>query len=185
LQAVCALLAGATLSGGTLLAAPAANAVTCHGASTAVAQTAGPYYKPGAPSRANITQRGTVGTPLIVAGKVLDSTCRPLAGARLEFWQADGRGRYDNAGYRLRGTQVTNATGAYRLTTVIPGQYPGRTEHIHVRITPRGESPFITQLYFPGSTHNEEDGIYSPAMLLKVVKDAPAQMRAAYTFVLP
>ena len=81
-----------------------------------------------------------------------------LAPDRLDFWQADGRGRYDNAGYRLRGVQRTDATGAFRLVTVIPGQYPGRTEHVHVKITPPGGSTFTTQLYFPGSAHNDEDG---------------------------
>jgi protocatechuate 3,4-dioxygenase beta subunit len=166
------------------LVVPAA-AATCGGASTAVAQTAGPYYTANPPMRRNITQAGTVGTPLVVTGRVLDSRCRPLAGARVDFWQADGNGVYDNSGYRLRGYQRTDAQGRYRLSTVIPGQYPGRTEHIHVKITPRGGSTFTTQLYFPGSSHNDEDGIYDPAMRLRITTDTPARMRATYTFVLP
>jgi protocatechuate 3,4-dioxygenase beta subunit len=162
-----------------------ATAATCQGAKVAVAQTQGPYYKAGAPARTNITQADTSGTPLILTGRVLDAACRPIAGARLDFWQADGRGRYDNVGYRLRGVQRTDAKGAFRLVTVIPGQYPGRTEHVHVKITPPGGSTFTTQLYFPGSQHNDEDGIFDPAMLVKVASDKPSLMRASYTFRLP
>jgi len=174
-----------SLAGSTLAVAPSASAATCQGARTAVAQTSGPYYKPNAPARAKISQADTVGTPLVLTGRVLDAHCSPMTGAKVDFWQADGLGHYDNAGYRLRGVQTTDASGRYRLVTVIPGQYPGRTEHIHVRITPRGGTTFTSQLYFPGSTHNDEDGIFSPSMLIKVAQNSPAQMRAAFTFVLP
>lgn len=178
------LVLAALLGTAAPLAAPAA-AATCGASSTAVAQTEGPYYTANPPKRRDITQPGTVGTPLVVTGRVLDSRCRPLAGARVDFWQADGNGVYDNSGYRLRGYQRTDAQGRYRLTTVIPGQYPGRTEHIHVKITPRGGATFTTQLYFPGSTHNDEDGIFDPAMLIRITSDTPARIRATYTFVLP
>jgi protocatechuate 3,4-dioxygenase beta subunit len=180
-----ALVSLAVLGGLLLTAAPSAHAVTCGTASNAVAQTAGPYYTPGPPSRRDIAPAGTVGTPLILRGRVLDSSCTPVAGAKVDFWQADGRGVYDNVGYRLRGYQRTDAQGRYRLVTVIPGQYPGRTEHIHVKITPPGGATFTTQLYFPGSPHNDTDGIFSPAMVLRVTTDTPALMRARYAFVLP
>jgi protocatechuate 3,4-dioxygenase beta subunit len=162
-----------------------ASAASCGASSTAVAQTAGPYYTANPPKRNNLVERGTSGTPLLLTGRVLDSRCRPLVGARVDFWQADGDGVYDNTGYRLRGYQRTDAQGRYRLATVIPGQYPGRTEHIHVKITPRGGRTFTSQLYFPGSRTNDEDGIYSPAMVITVVSDAASQMKARYTFVLP
>ena len=68
---------------------------------------------------------------------------------------------------------------------MIPGQYPGRTEHIHVKITPRGGRTFTTQLYYPGSTHNSEDGIFDPAMLVTVTSNSPKRMQATYRFVLP
>ena len=92
-----------------------------------------------------------VGERLIVTGYVLDQDCKPVAGALLDFWQADGEGVYDNEGYRLRGRQYTDAEGRYRLETVIPGEYPGRTEHIHVKAQAPGGRVLTTQLYFPAS----------------------------------
>lgn len=162
-----------------------AQAATCANGRTAVAQTSGPYYTPHAPVRRNVRQPGTIGTPLVLTGAILDSGCRPIPRARVEFWQADGNGVYDNTGFTLRGTQYADRNGRYRLVTVIPGQYPGRTEHIHVKITPPGQPAFITQLYFPGSTSNDEDGIFSPQMVISVSTDTPRLMRAAFTFVLP
>jgi hypothetical protein len=58
----------------------------------------------------------------------------PAANALLDFWQANPNGAYDNTGYTLRGHQYTDANGYYTLTTIVPGIYPGRTEHIHVKV---------------------------------------------------
>ena len=74
------------------------------------------------------------GTRIVVEGSVLTTDCRPMPQALVDFWQADDRGQYDNAGYRLRGHQFTDDTGHYRLETIVPGLYPGRTRHIHVKV---------------------------------------------------
>lgn len=94
------------------------------------------------------------------------------------------RGVYDNEGYRFRGWQRTNAQGRYRLPTVVPGPYPARTEHIHVKVTPPGGSTLTTQLYFPNSDTNEGDGIFSPALVLKLTTSMKP-WRGASTFVVP
>ncbi len=91
-------------------------------------------------------------------------------------------GAYDNSGYRLRGHLESAADGSYRFTTIVPGLYPGRTEHVHVKVTPPGGSTLTTQLYFPGVTRNEEDGIYDPATLLTITP-APDGLLGVYTFV--
>jgi len=57
-----------------------------------------------------------------------------VGGALLDFWQADAAGDYDNTGFRLRGHQFSGADGRFRLATVVPGLYPGRTRHIHVKV---------------------------------------------------
>ena len=62
-----------------------------------------------------------------IVGQVVDAACRPISGALLDFWQSDDRGRYDNQGYLLRGHQYANAKGEFRLDTLVPGEYPGRT----------------------------------------------------------
>ena len=53
------------------------------------------------------------GTRVIVTGYVLTRDCKPIAGAWLDFWQADDIGAYDNTGFKLRGHQFTDAAGRY------------------------------------------------------------------------
>jgi len=132
------------------------------------AQTEGPYYKAHPPERMSLLQAGVTGEPLLVQGRVLDGQCRPLAHARLDFWHADAEGEYDNAGYRLRGYQFADAQGRYRLETILPGLYPGRTRHIHVKVTPPGQPTLTTQLYFPHEPANARDGIFDPSLLMKL-----------------
>jgi protocatechuate 3,4-dioxygenase beta subunit len=40
----------------------------------------------------------------------------------------------DNAQTFLRGVQLTDATGRAEIDTIVPGWYPGRAAHIHVRV---------------------------------------------------
>ena len=162
-----------------------APASTCDPSATVVPQTEGPYYTPGAPARADVTDADTVGTPLVLTGVVYDASCTPIAGARLDFWQADGAGSYDNSGFGLRGYQLTDAEGRYTLTTVIPGQYPGRTEHIHVKVTAPDEPTITTQLYFPGAPGNGQDRIYVASMEVTILSESADGMAASYDMVLP
>ena len=52
----------------------------------------GPYYKAGSPERRNIAEPGTTGVPMILEGRVLDTQGRPVPGAWLDFWHANGDG---------------------------------------------------------------------------------------------
>ncbi len=97
-------------------------------------QTEGPYFKPESPLRASLLEPGIVGTKIVVTGMVLSTSCQPVARALLDVWHADERGGYDNAGYRLRGHQFTDDQGRYRLETIVPGIYVGRTRHFHVKV---------------------------------------------------
>jgi protocatechuate 3,4-dioxygenase beta subunit len=113
-------------------------------------QMEGPYYKADTPERNVLFEEGMPGTRLILVGYVLDQNCQPLPNAWLDFWQAGANGDYDNAGYRLRGHQFTDAQGRYYLDTVLPGLYLSRPiEHIHVKVRPEGGQEITTQLYFP------------------------------------
>jgi protocatechuate 3,4-dioxygenase beta subunit len=142
-------------------------------------QTEGPYYTPDTPKRTNLVEPGVPGDRLVIAGTVLGTDCRPIAGALLDFWQADGEGVYDNEGFRLRGHQFTDRRGRFVLTTVAPGLYPGRTRHLHVKVQrPHGEV-LTTQLYFPGEAQNDQDGIFDEALVMDVKGS-----RARYDFVL-
>jgi protocatechuate 3,4-dioxygenase beta subunit len=121
----------------------------CRPADVTPEQTEGPYYKPDPPKRTSLVDSSVTGKRLSLVGRVLDTNCTAIARARVDFWQADGNGVYDNSGYRLRGYQLTNGRGGYHVETVVPGIYEGRTRHIHVKVTPPGGRPLTTQLYFP------------------------------------
>jgi protocatechuate 3,4-dioxygenase beta subunit len=66
----------------------------------------------------------------------------------------------------LRGYQITDEAGRYRLETVIPGEYPGRTPHIHVKVfAPGGREILTTQLYLPGISDQIPDGFFDASLL--------------------
>jgi protocatechuate 3,4-dioxygenase beta subunit len=132
------------------------------------AQTEGPYFKPTSPLRTSLLDPGMPGTRIVVEGSVLTTDCRPVPRALVDFWQADNRGQYDNAGYRLRGHQFTDDTGHYRLETIVPGLYPGRTRHIHVKVQAPTQPVLTTQLYFPGESANQRDFIFNPDLVMQV-----------------
>ena len=145
----------------------------CHdGDEPTSAQTEGPYFKPSSPERVELFEEGMAGQPIDLIGLVLTRACKPVAGALLDFWQADAKGEYDNSGFRLRGHQFTDAEGRYRLRSVVPGVYPGRTRHIHVKVQPRDGRVLTTQLYFPGEAKNRADGLFRKSLLMRTAKNA-------------
>lgn len=144
----------------------------CHdGDDATLRQTEGPYFKPSSPERAELFEEGMAGQPIELVGLVLSRACKPIAGALLDFWQADDKGRYDNSGFRLRGHQFSDADGRYRLRSIVPGVYPGRTRHIHVKVQPAGGRVLTTQLYFPGEAQNRSDGLFRRELLMRTAKN--------------
>ena len=148
------------------------------------ALTAGPFYTPNTPERSVLYEPGIAGTPIVVMGRVLTTDCQPLAGAVLDFWQADGKGEYDNEGFTLRGHQFTDSQGYYRLETVKPGLYPGRTAHIHVRVQGKNTPLLTTQLYFPGEALNEQDGLYKKPLEVDMRESGDGKLEAQFDFIL-
>ena len=146
---------------GITLSVPACSGLT-------LSQTEGPYYTPDTPERNTLLEDGMQGTRLILVGYVLDQNCQVLSNAWIDFWQADANGQYDNSGYRLRGHQFSDAQGRYYLETIVPGEYPGRTEHIHFKVQPQNGNVLTSQLYFPDVSANQSDGIFDPSLVLKI-----------------
>jgi protocatechuate 3,4-dioxygenase beta subunit len=147
------------------------------------AQTEGPFYTPRSPLRASLLEPGIAGTRMVVAGRVFSRDCRPLSGVLVDFWHADDGGEYDNVGFKLRGHQFTDAAGRYRLETIVPGVYTGRTRHFHVKVqAPQGRI-LTTQLYFPGEPRNQRDRLFRPDLLM-TVKDGEGGKQARFHFVL-
>lgn len=146
-------------------------------------QTPGPFYKPQSPRRTSLIDAGMKGDKLSLTGRILSTSCQPVAGAVLDFWHCDANGNYDNRGFRFRGHQFSDANGVFSLETLMPGIYPGRTRHIHVIVqAPKGR-PLTTQLYFPGEDLNERDWIFDPVLLMDIEKSG-SRSDAHFDFVL-
>jgi protocatechuate 3,4-dioxygenase beta subunit len=175
-----AILGAGAFAAGSLLTidaglaqAPLPATPACHdGDEATLRQTEGPFFKPSSPERTELLEEGMAGQPIELIGFVLSRACKPYAGALLDFWQADDKGRYDNSGFRLRGHQFSDTEGRYRLRSILPGVYTGRTRHIHVKVQPRGGRVLTTQLYFPGEPQNRSDGLFRSELLVRTAKNA-------------
>ncbi len=146
-------------------------------------QTAGPFFKPRSPERKSLLESGIQGSRIVLEGLVRSTKCKPISGALVDFWQADGNGAYDNTGFRLRGHQFADGAGRYRLETVVPGVYPGRTRHFHVRVQAPNRPVLTTQLYFPGEPENKKDFIFNPKLVIAIAGSTGAKA-ASFDFVL-
>ncbi len=179
------------VTGGTSTAMPAAGnapALACaagqKSASLTPELTEGPFFKANSPERSSLLASNTPGTKLVISGYVYSTGCQPVAHALLDFWQANAQGVYDNSGYTLRGHQYTDASGRYQLTTIVPGLYTGRTEHIHVKVQAPNGQLITTQLFFPGVPQNDMDGIFNAALLM-VIQQGSNGEQGHYNFVVP
>lgn len=145
-------------------------------------QTAGPFYKPQAPKRSSLVEpKDTQETQFLLTGQVLSLRCKPLAGAMIEIWHADAKGGYDNIGFRYRGHMFADEGGRFSVQTIMPGRYPGRTPHFHIRVQPPGGRILTTQLYFPGEDGNRRDFLFQRDLLLDV-KNTPQGLAGHYVF---
>ena len=141
------------------------------------ANSLGPFYpaqKP-ADSDADLTlvagrAQRAAGTVLYTSGRVLDVTGRPIAGAQIEVWQANAFGRYhhprdsDSSGaldpnFQGYGRLVTDAEGRYRIKTIKPPPYSGRTPHLHFNVASE-RARLTTQMFFDGDPGNERDFLF-------------------------
>jgi protocatechuate 3,4-dioxygenase beta subunit len=146
-------------------------------------QTEGPYFKPASPERASLLEPGVKGVRIVVTGVVRLASCQPVPRALIDVWHADDRGDYDNVGYRLRGHQFTDDQGRYRLETIVPGVYPGRTRHFHLKVQAPKGPVLTTQLDFPGEAANASDPIFKRELVLRV-RDGAEGKTGTFDFVL-
>jgi protocatechuate 3,4-dioxygenase beta subunit len=185
-----AVLGAGAFAAGSLLQIEAGVAETplpatpaCHdGDEASLRQTEGPFYKPSSPERTEFAEAGIPGQPIELVGFVLSRDCRPIPGALLDFWHADAKGQYDNSGFRLRGHQFADSQGRYRLRSIVPGIYVGRTRHIHVKVQPRDGRVLTTQLYFPREPKNRSDTLFRRELLMRTTENA-GLLAARFDFV--
>jgi protocatechuate 3,4-dioxygenase beta subunit len=162
--------------------------------------TEGPYYISGTAGLANGHLNYSVlpGERLEVSGFVYEglTSTKPVSNAKIEIWHADNEGSYHpngsgkassytTADMALRGFVLTGSDGSYQFDTIYPGEYSGRTRHIHIKINAVGFPILTTQLIMPakaGDTLNFDDDAVSQGLpecqLLKVdATAAPATAR--------
>ena len=146
-------------------------------------QTEGPFFTPTSPERKSLVEAGITGTKIVLTGRVLSTDCKPVTKALLDFWHADDNGVYDNEGFKLRGHQFSDDEGKYSLETIVPGLYPGRTRHFHVKVQAPNQPVLTTQLYFPNEPRNATDSIFNAALVV-AVQDTKDGKAATFNFVL-
>ncbi len=153
----------------------------------------GPFYRTDAPqleNGANLCRDG-VGAPMAVTGRITSVSGLPLAGADVEVWHANGKGRYENQDpdsqpeHNLRGRFVTDADGRFTFQTVRPGGYTlpddgpvgqlarrlgmslDRPAHIHFAISAPGYRRLVTSIFDGSDPAIGRDALFAdkPALI--------------------
>ena len=149
-------------------------------------QTEGPFYPDKMPLDTdndliilNDSLTPAVGTVAYLSGKVTDIKGNPLRNTLVEIWQVDNNGVYlhtrggsrskRDSNFQGYGRFLTDSKGKYFFRTLKPSPYSGRTPHIHMAVSAKGEKKFTTQCYIKGEPRNQKD------FILKRVKDLKAR----------
>lgn len=164
----------------------------------------GPFYPGSAIAKmVDLTHGGkAVGEIIYVTGCVSDTDCTPLAGATVEMWQCDSKGRYKHErsgqtdldpGFHYFAQAVTNQDGRYLFKTLMPVRYgsPGfaRAPHIHFLVRKPGFREVATEMHFAGEAYaavQASDGILNsvaasarPSLLAPLLPQAEAVKQVA------
>jgi hydroxyquinol 1,2-dioxygenase len=145
----------------------------------------GPFFVEGAPEYANGDDlaNGAGGVPCFISGRVLDTAGDPVAGARIDVWQADEDGLYDVQRDALdeaqgRGRLTAEGDGRFWFWSVLPvaypipddgpvggllaagGRGPMRPAHVHFRVEAPGHDVLITHVFAAGDEHLDSDAVF-------------------------
>lgn len=146
----------------------------------------GPFYRPDAPKKANgadISLDG-LGEPVTVRGRVVDLDGKPVQTARVETWQANADGYYENQQpdlqpeFNLRGIFESDVDGCFHYRTVRPAGYKvpsdgpagelldrigyplHRPAHLHFQVSAPGFETLTTHIFDADDPHLDEDAIF-------------------------
>ncbi|MBU6256810.1 MAG: protocatechuate 3,4-dioxygenase [Burkholderiales bacterium] len=146
----------------------------------------GPFWRAHQPRRADgecIASADTPGPRLTVRGRVTSLDGKPLAGARVETWQASPKGLYENQdeqqpSMNLRGRFETDADGRFSFVSVRPAGYPVpvdgpcgellaaqgrhilRPAHLHFLVVAEGHRVLATQFFDSEDPHVHDDVVF-------------------------
>ncbi|TDP94851.1 intradiol ring-cleavage dioxygenase [Labedaea rhizosphaerae] len=144
----------------------------------------GPFFVSGSPAipLGGDISGGAPGEPCWVEGMVTDSSGKPLAGARIEVWEADEDGFYDvqYTDDRVAGRAhlFTDAEGRYAFwgTTPTPypiphdgpvgamleavGRSPMRAAHLHFMVSAEGRRTLVTHIFVRGDEQLDSDTVF-------------------------
>lgn len=144
----------------------------------------GPFFVEGSPEIAigGDIADGAAGEPCWVEGHVRDTSGRPVAGARVDVWEADDHGLYDvqyeDERTAARGHLFTDAGGRYAFWCVTPTPYPVpddgpvgrllaaanrspmRASHLHLRVAAEGFRTLVTHVFVEGDEHLASDSVF-------------------------
>ncbi|QFT63654.1 intradiol ring-cleavage dioxygenase [Roseivivax sp. THAF30] len=146
----------------------------------------GPFHVADAPERALgddicLDQKGD---PMLVKGRILDIDGQPIAGAKIDVWQANDEGFYDvqqkglQPDFNLRGVFRSNEKGEYWFRGVKPkfypipddgpvgkmlgalGRHPFRPAHLHYIIEAEGYDTLVTHIFDPDDPYIHSDAVF-------------------------
>jgi hydroxyquinol 1,2-dioxygenase len=166
----------------------------------------GPFFLEGSPEipYGGDIAEGVRGEPCWVEGRVTDVDGTPLAGAKLELWEADDEGFYDvqqGATLAGRGHTYTDDDGRYGFWSVRPAPYPipddgpvgdllkaaGRSPyrpaHIHFMVSHPGYETLVTHVFLAGSPHLEDDAVFGvkQSLIAPAERQSPGEGPAGRT----
>jgi catechol 1,2-dioxygenase len=157
-----------------------------HGSEATENTILGPFYVENPPKRENgfnICLDGK-GQPMVVRGRVLDTSGAPIAGAIIDAWQTNEDGFYDvqqkgvQPEMNLRGIFTTNEKGEYWFRSAKPRYYPipgdgpvgdlltamgrgvNRAAHVHFIVKAEGFETVITHVFPPDCPYLEVDAVF-------------------------
>jgi hydroxyquinol 1,2-dioxygenase len=145
----------------------------------------GPFFVANSPRYENGDDiaNGAPGEPCFMEGYVRSITGEPIAGARIEVWQADDEGLYDVqyadlSAARGRGHLHSDGDGRYYFWSIRPAAYPipsdgpvgelltasqrspMRPAHVHFMITAPGYHTLTTHVFAQGDPYLDTDAVF-------------------------
>jgi hydroxyquinol 1,2-dioxygenase len=125
---------------------------------------------------------GAEGQPCWVEGSVRDTHGNPVAGARIEVWEADDEGFYDvqygDDRTAARAHLFSGDDGEFRFWAITPtpypipsdgpvgamlaavGRSPMRASHLHFMVTAPGLRTLVTHIFVRGDELLERDSVF-------------------------